>query len=128
MSRLAEFHRSDGLLYHGAVTQRHHPAGGGPGEGGGGAGAGAVVVVVQHVAGEAGDLPLSSPLTSTSLLSPEFSTSMSRLDPRNCWRQLSYAIKNQLVASKAQQLGALERIIPPLYANILLAPRWFFMA
>ena len=31
----------------------------------------------------------------------EFSASMSRLDPRNCWRQHSYAIKNQLVASKA---------------------------
>ena len=26
----------------------------------------------------------------------EFSISMSRLDPRNCWRQFSYAIKNQL--------------------------------
>ena len=31
----------------------------------------------------------------------DWSTSMSRLVPRNCWRQLSYAIKNQLVASKA---------------------------
>ena len=30
------------------------------------------------------------------LLLPEFSTSMSRLDPRSCWRQLPYAIKNQL--------------------------------
>ena len=39
----------------------------------------------------------------------EWSTSMSRLVPRNCWRQLSYAIKNQLVASL---LGALERKIP----------------
>ena len=26
---------------------------------------------------------------------------MWRLDPRNCWRQLSYVIKNHLVASKA---------------------------
>ena len=26
----------------------------------------------------------------------EWSTPMWRLDPRNCWRQLSYAIKNQL--------------------------------
>ena len=26
----------------------------------------------------------------------EFSILMSRFDPRNCWRQLSYAIKNQL--------------------------------
>ena len=26
----------------------------------------------------------------------DWSTSISRLDPRNCWRQLSYAIKNQL--------------------------------
>ncbi len=31
----------------------------------------------------------------------EFSTSMSRRGPKYCWRQLSYAIKNQLVASKA---------------------------
>ena len=31
----------------------------------------------------------------------EFSTSRSRSDPGNCWRQLSYAIKNHLVASKA---------------------------
>ena len=30
----------------------------------------------------------------------DWSTSMSRTLPRNCWRQLSYAIKNQLVASK----------------------------
>ena len=33
--------------------------------------------------------------------SPDWSISMSRLDPRNSWRQLSYAIKNTLVASKA---------------------------
>ena len=61
VGRLAEFHRTDGLLDHAPVTQGHHPAGRGPGEGGGDAGAGAVVVVVHHVAGEAGDLPLPSP-------------------------------------------------------------------
>ena len=38
---------------------------------------------------------------------------MSRAFPRNCWRQLSYAIKNQLVASKTSLGG------------ILLAPHWF---
>ena len=42
-------------------------------------------------------------------LRSEFSTSMSRLDPRNCWRQLSYAIKNQLAVgslrSKAPSMG-----------------------
>ena len=40
----------------------------------------------------------------------DWSTSMSRSGPRNCWRQLSYAIKNQLVASKASKV--LERKIP----------------
>ena len=40
------------------------------------------------------------------LLTAEFSVSMSRLDPRNCWRQLSCAIKNLL------GIGALERKDP----------------
>ena len=35
----------------------------------------------------------------------EFSTSMSRLDPRNFWRQLSYAIKNQLGHPKPPTTG-----------------------
>ena len=30
------------------------------------------------------------------ILHVDWSTSMLRLDPRNCWRQLSYTIKNQL--------------------------------
>ena len=47
-------------------------------------------------------------------LAPEFSTLMSRLDPRNCWHQLSYAIKNQLWARiQSPLLGALECKIPP---------------
>ena len=38
---------------------------------------------------------------------------MSRIDPRICWRQLSYAIKNQLKAPKAP-IGGLWDEIPPL--------------
>ena len=60
------------------------------------------------------------------LIRAEWSTSMSRSGPRNCLRQLSYAIKNQLGHPKPLE-GALERKIPPL-GGILLAPRWFFMA
>ena len=45
----------------------------------------------------------------------EFSTSMSS----NCWRQLSYAEKNQLVASKVPYQGL---------RNAKSPPRWFFMA
>ena len=37
-------------------------------------------------------------LSSTMYVEAAWSTS--RLDPRNCWRQLSYAIKNQRRASK----------------------------
>ena len=41
-------------------------------------------------------------------------------------RQLSYAIKNQLVASKAPYSGLWNAKYPK--RGILLAPRWFFMA
>ena len=46
----------------------------------------------------------------------EWSTSMSRLDPRNCWRQLSFAIKNQLRHPKPPTRGVFHAL------------RWFFMA
>ena len=39
----------------------------------------------------------------------------------------SYAIKNQVIASKVPLLGALERKITPT-RGILVAPRYFFMA
>ena len=53
----------------------------------------------------------------------EWSTSMSRTLPRNCWRQLSYAIKNQLGHPKPPTRKGLWNA-----GGILRAPRWFFMA
>ena len=45
------------------------------------------------------------PRSSANLLMTEWSTSMSRSGPRNCWRQLSYAIKNQLGHPKPPTRG-----------------------
>ena len=47
-----------------------------------------------------------------------FSTSMSRSGPRNCWRQLSYAIKNQLGHTKPPTWGAFERNFLPYICSL----------
>ena len=47
------------------------------------------------------------------------------LGPRNCWGQLSYAIKNQLGHPKPATRGFGTKY---LHWGIFLALRWFFMA
>ena len=58
----------------------------------------------------------------------EFSTSMSRRGPRNCWRQLSYAIKHKEPARSKQNTPLGVFCVPKPLVGGFGCPSWFFMA